>query len=216
MFIGGPSAGISGPIVQETICKYLRGSLPEPDPVAAALAELPPGIAAKWFTAPLVPAAVLVPLVPHASGMTVLLTQRTAHLKDHPGQISFPGGRVEADDQGPLQTALREVHEEIGLGPDLVQVAGYLKPLAVVTGFAVTPVVGFVEPGFQLTLDEFEVAEVFEVPLAFFLDDANLTRSVRNVRGTVVPVVEYQYREYRIWGATAQMLQGLIRIINSQ
>jgi 8-oxo-dGTP pyrophosphatase MutT (NUDIX family) len=200
--------------VRETISKHLRGSVPEPDPVAAALAQLPAGIAAKWFTAPLVPAAVLVPLVSHASGMTVLFTQRTAHLKDHPGQISFPGGRVEPEDQGPLQTALREVHEEIGLSPDLVQVAGYLKPLAVVTGFAVTPVVGFVEPGFQLVIDDFEVAEVFEVPLTFLLDDENLKRSTRNVRGTTVPVVEYQYRQYRIWGATAQMLQIFIKLIN--
>ncbi len=202
-------------VVRETISKRLRDSAPEPDPVAAALADLPAGLAVKWFTAPLVPAAVLVPLVSHASGMTVLFTQRTAHLKDHPGQISFPGGRVEAHDQGPLQTALREVHEEIGLRPDLVQVAGYLKPLAVVTGFAVTPVVGFVEPGFQLTLDDFEVADVFEVPLAFLLDEANLKRSTRTVRGTTVPVVEYQYRQYRIWGATAQMLQTFINLINN-
>jgi len=201
-------------VVKEAISKHLRGSSPEPDPVAAALAALPAGIAAKWFTAPLVPAAVLVPLVAHPSGMTVLLTQRTAHLKDHPGQISFPGGRVEPEDHDPLQTALREVHEEIGLRPDLVQVAGYLKPMAVVTGFAVTPVVGFVEPGFELVLDDFEVAEVFEVPLAFLLDDANLTRSTRNVRGTTVAVVEYQYRQYRIWGATAQMLRTFTKIIN--
>lgn len=200
--------------MREAISKRLKGSAPESDPVAAALAELPAYMAMKWFTAPLVPAAVLVPLVSHATGLTVMLTQRTDHLKDHAGQISFPGGRVEPDDQGPRQTALREVHEEIGLSPDLVQVAGYLKPLAVVTGFAVTPVVGFVEPGFELVLDEFEVAEVFEVPLAFFLDAANMTRSTRAVRGITVPLVEYQYEHYRIWGATAQMLERFIKIIN--
>lgn len=202
-------------MLRETISKHLQGSAPDPDPVAAALADLPADVAEKWFTAPLVPAAVLVPLVSHASGLTVLFTQRTAHLKDHPGQISFPGGRVEPQDQGPLQTALREVHEEIGVSPDRVQVAGYLKPLAVVTGFAVTPVVGFVEPGFQLVIDAFEVAEVFEVPLAFLLDDANLKRSTRTVRGTTVPVVEYQYQHYRIWGATAQMLRRFTNIINN-
>jgi len=200
--------------VQDKISQHLQGSAPAPDPVAAALAELPAGIAEKWFTSPLVPAAVLMPIVSHESGLTVLFTQRTAHLKDHPGQISFPGGRVEPQDQGPMQTALREVHEEIGLSPELVRVAGYLKPLAVVTGFAVTPVVGFVEPGFQLVLDDFEVAEVFEVPLAFLLDDANLKRSKRSVRGTTVPVVEYQYRQYRIWGATAQMLRVFTKIMN--
>jgi 8-oxo-dGTP pyrophosphatase MutT (NUDIX family) len=200
--------------VQDTIVNRLRGSAPEPDPVAAALAALPAGIAEKWFTAPLMPAAVLMPIVLHASGMTVLFTQRTAHLKDHPGQISFPGGRVEPEDRDPLQTALREVTEEIGLRPELIQVAGYLKPLAVVTGFAVTPVVGFVEPGFHLALDEFEVAEVFEVPLAFLLDDENLTASTRAVRGTTVPVVEYQYQHHRIWGATAQMLHSFSKIIN--
>ena len=200
--------------MRNTISKHLTGSGPAPDPVAAALADLPAGVAAKWFSTPLVPAAVLVPLVLHESGMTVLLTQRTAHLNDHPGQVSFPGGRVEPDDQGPLNTALREVHEEIGIGPELVQVAGYLKPMAVVTGFAVTPVVGFIEPGFELTPDRFEVAEVFEVPLAFFLDEANLTHSTRTVRGITVPLFEYQYLEFRIWGATAQMLQGFIEIIN--
>jgi 8-oxo-dGTP pyrophosphatase MutT (NUDIX family) len=200
--------------MRNTISKHLTGSGPAPDPVTAALADLPPGVAAKWFITPLIPAAVLVPLVLHESGMTVLLTQRTAHLNDHPGQVSFPGGRVEPDDQGPLNTALREVHEEIGIGPELVQVAGYLKPMAVVTGFAVTPVVGFIEPGFELTPDRFEVAEVFEVPLAFFLDEANLTRSTRTVRGVTVPLFEYQYQEFRIWGATAQMLQGFIKMIN--
>lgn len=199
--------------MRNKISEYLTGSLPEADPIAAALATLPAGVAEKWFDRPLVPAAVLVPLVSHSSGITVLLTQRTAHLKDHPGQISFPGGRVEPDDTGPAHTALREVHEEIGIGPDLVQIAGYLKPHAVVTGFAVTPVVGFIEPGFELTLDRFEVEEVFEVPLAFFVDGANLTRSTRTVRGTTVPVFEYRYNDYRIWGATAQMLKSFVKIL---
>jgi 8-oxo-dGTP pyrophosphatase MutT (NUDIX family) len=199
--------------MRDIIVEYLAGSAPAPDPVAAALADLPKGVAGKWFTRPLVPAAVLVPLVPRGSGTTVLLTQRTAHLKDHPGQISFPGGRVEPGDAGPLDTALREVEEEIGLSRERVQIAGYLRPMAVVTGFAVTPVVGFIEPGFDLTLDRFEVDEVFEVPLSFFLDESNLTRTTREVRGMTVPLFEYHYDRYRIWGATAHMLNGFIKLI---
>lgn len=198
--------------MRDIIVEYLAGTAPAPDPIAAALADLPEGAAAKWFTRPLVPAAVLVPLVSRGSGTTVLLTQRTAHLKDHPGQISFPGGRVEPGDAGPLDTALREVEEEIGLSRERVQVAGYLQPMAVVTGFAVTPVVGFIEPGFDLILDRFEVDEVFEVPLSFFLDESNLTRTTREVGGVTVPLFEYHYHRYRIWGATAHMLNSFLKV----
>ena len=123
---------------RKKITQSLAGSGPAPDPIASALADLPDGVAAKWFKTPLVPAAVLVPLIERDDGISVLLTQRTEHLKDHPGQISFPGGRVEEIDNGPLNTALREVHEEIGIAPEFVAVAGYLQPMAVVTGFAVT------------------------------------------------------------------------------
>jgi 8-oxo-dGTP pyrophosphatase MutT (NUDIX family) len=199
--------------VRNIIIEQLAGSRPSRDPVATALADLPGDVASRWFTRPLVPAAVLVPLVAHRGGMTVLLTQRTAHLKDHPGQISFPGGRMDPGDETPLDTALREVREEIGIGPERVEIAGYLRPMAVVTGFAVTPIVGFLEPGFDLTLDRFEVDEVFEVPLNFFLDAANLKRTTREVRGITVPLFEYQYQAYRIWGATAHMLHAFIEII---
>lgn len=155
---------------------------------------------------PLIPAAVLLPLVGDAGELDVMLTRRTDHLRDHPGQISLPGGRVESHDAGPQATALRETEEEIGLAPEFVEVVGYLEPQPIVTGFAVTPVVGLVRSGFTLQLDDFEVAEVFQVPLEFFLDARNLQIGVRRVSGAEIPLVEYEYRHYRIWGATAQII----------
>ncbi|WP_291847963.1 CoA pyrophosphatase, partial [Accumulibacter sp.] len=119
------------------------------------------------------PAAVLFPIVRRDGEPTVLLTQRTAHLKDHPGQISFPGGRREPTDPSPVHTALREAAEEIGLAATHIEIAGYLPEYLTSTGFRVTPVVAMVTPPFQLELDTFEVAEAFEVPLAFLLDPAN-------------------------------------------
>ena len=178
------------------------------DPASAARQRLPPGVDESLFPEPLIPAAVLVPLVDVTGELEVLLTRRTDHLKDHPGQISFPGGRVETRDAGALGAALRETEEEIGLSADFIDVVGYLEPQPIVTGFAVTPVVAFVRPGFSLVLDQFEVAEVFQVPLAHFLDADNLAVGVRRVRGFDVPVYEYRYQGYRIWGATAHMLRA--------
>ncbi len=200
--------------MKERIVRCLHGIAPAADPAAVALDKMPRDVARGLFDKPLISAAVLVPIVLHPDEMTILLTRRTDHLKDHPGQIGFPGGRVEPGDDGLMQTALREAHEEIGLSEDQVQVIGYLEPHAVVTGFAVTPIVGFIEPATDRKLDEFEVAEVFEVPLAFFLDDANLRRSVRRYREVEVPLFEYQYQDRRIWGATAQMIHEFIKLIN--
>jgi 8-oxo-dGTP pyrophosphatase MutT (NUDIX family) len=155
------------------------------------------------------PAAVLVPLVQHRHGTTVLLTQRTDHLHHHPGQVSFPGGRVEQRDASPIRTALRETEEEIGLASELVEVAGYLDPYQTVTGFRVIPVVGFVRPGFELELDSFEVARVFEVPLSFVLDPVNHERHHREVRGQRRQFYVLPYLDHYIWGATAAMLVNL-------
>jgi 8-oxo-dGTP pyrophosphatase MutT (NUDIX family) len=155
------------------------------------------------------PAAVLVPLVEHSSGLTVLLTQRTDHLHHHPGQISFPGGRVEEEDCDPVTTAIRETEEEIGLHRDYLDVVGFLDPYQTVTGFRVTPVVAFVEPGFQLELDAFEVAEAFEVPLSFVLDPSHHERQSREVRGRERGYYVLWYDGRRIWGATAAMLINL-------
>ncbi len=119
------------------------------------------------------PAAVLVPVVKREHGLTVLFTRRTAHLNDHAGQISFPGGRSEPGDKNAAETALREAAEEIDLAPGQVEVLGELSKYVTVTGYRVTPVVGLVTPPLELRLDEFEVAEVFEVPLEFLLDPSS-------------------------------------------
>jgi len=155
------------------------------------------------------PAAVLVPLVEHPGGTTVLLTRRTDHLYHHPGQVSFPGGQMEAQDQHPVQTAMRETREEIGLDPGHVEVIGYLDPYQTVTGFRVTPVVAMVEPGFSLSVDSFEVAEVFEVPLRFVLDPANHRRDSRILNGRQREFYVLSYQQHHIWGATAAMLVNL-------
>ena len=157
----------------------------------------------------LIAAAVLVPLVLRQDGVTMLLTQRTDHLRDHAGQVSFPGGRVEAYDEGAVATALRETEEEIGVGPSHIEVVGELDLYETRTGFRITPVVGLVEPGFTLTLDEFEVAEVFEVPLSFALDPANHQKRSLVWRGAERHFYLLPYGEREIWGATAGMIVNL-------
>lgn len=156
------------------------------------------------------PAAVLVPLVVHPTGPTLLFTERASALKKHAGQISFPGGRVEPDDAGPVGGALRESAEEIGLTAGYVEVLGYLPDHLVITGYRVTPVVGLVAPGFTLVPDENEVASVFEVPLAFFLDPANRTKAWRKLGGQIAAELEeFHWEGRRIWGATASMIISL-------
>jgi 8-oxo-dGTP pyrophosphatase MutT (NUDIX family) len=162
-------------------------------------------------SAPLVQAAVLVPLVDHPAGMTVLLTQRTRHLRDHAGQVSFPGGRVEAHDADPVATALRETREEVGLAPTLVEVVGELEPYATITGFLVHPVVGIVTPGFIPAPDPFEVEAVFEVPLHHVLKPGNYRREQRRHRGELREYFVLDYPDFHIWGATAAILVNLRR-----
>lgn len=158
---------------------------------------------------PLTPAAILFPIVTRDDGHTVLLTKRTAHLKDHPGQVSFPGGRVEASDPSPTDTALRETVEEIGLAPAHIEIIGFLPEYRTSTGFSITPVVGLVTPPFELRADPFEVAEVFEVPLAFLLDPANHQRQSMHYQGVLRQFYAMPYGEYLIWGATAGMIRSL-------
>jgi 8-oxo-dGTP pyrophosphatase MutT (NUDIX family) len=158
---------------------------------------------------PLTPAAVLFPIVLRDAGQTVLLTQRTAHLRDHAGQISFPGGRVEAEDLSPSHTALRETEEEIGLSRERIEILGFLPEYRTGTGFRVTPVVALVQPPFDLQPDPFEVAEVFEVPLAFLLDPANHQRHSLHYRGALRSYFAMPYGDYFIWGATAGMIRSL-------
>ena len=157
------------------------------------------------------PAAVLVPLVEREGGHTVLLTRRADHLHDHPGQVCFPGGRLDGTDRGPIDAALRETAEEIGLGRESIELAGLLDGYETVTGYGVTPVVAFVRPGFTLTLDAFEVAEAFEVPLAFFLDEASRRIHSRVRDGRRRYYYAFEYGERYVWGATAGMLVNLQR-----
>jgi 8-oxo-dGTP pyrophosphatase MutT (NUDIX family) len=157
----------------------------------------------------LTPAAVLFPIVLRDGGQTVLLTQRTAHLRDHAGQISFPGGRVETEDLSPSHTALRETEEEIGLSRERIEILGFLPEYRTGTGFRVTPVVALIEPPFELHLDPFEVAEAFEVPLAFLLDPANHQRHSMHYRGALRNYFAMPYGDYFIWGATAGMIRSL-------
>ena len=163
-----------------------------------------------------VPAAVLVPLVERASGLTVLLTQRATTLKDHAGQISFPGGRIEPDDRDAWHAALRESHEEIGLSENFVEFAGYMPDHMVGTGFCVTPVVGFVNPAFELKIATAEVHDVFEVPLEFILDEANHKTCQRELGGETVQVYDIPYGGRNIWGATAGMLLTLRRLLQAR
>ncbi len=164
-------------------------------------------------------AAVLVPLVRRETGLSLLLTRRADHLRDHAGQISFPGGRVEPEDDGPVATALRETEEEIGLSRLHIDVIGQLPVYSTVTAFQVTPVVGLVEPGFTLTLDDFEVAEAFEVPLAFLMDPAHHRHHRFEFAGAERRFLSMPWpgpeREYFIWGATAAMLRNLYRLLVS-
>ena len=151
-------------------------------------------------------AAVLVAIVNRPEGLQLLLTQRSADLPDHPGQISFPGGRVEPDDASLEATALRESTEEIGLSSERVEVLGQLAEYETVTGYRVTPVVGWVEPPFALKPDPVEVADVFEVPLAFVLDPDNRKRHYRMLGTSRRYYWAIPFGERYIWGATAAML----------
>jgi 8-oxo-dGTP pyrophosphatase MutT (NUDIX family) len=159
----------------------------------------------------LTPAAVLVTFILRAGGATLLLTKRTDHLRDHPGQISFPGGRVEPEDLSPWHTAIREAWEEIGLQVQVPELLGYLPEYRTGTGFTVTPVVAVVAPPLELELDSFEVAEAFEVPLSFLLDASNYERHSLLVRGIQRPYYALRYKDYFIWGATAGMIVSLAR-----
>jgi 8-oxo-dGTP pyrophosphatase MutT (NUDIX family) len=157
---------------------------------------------------PVRPAAVLIPVVDH-SQPTVLLTQRAAHLNDHAGQISFPGGKIDATDASPLDTALREAEEEIGLGREFVDPIGYLDLYATGFGFRILPTVARVRPGFRLRINKSEVDDAFEVPLAFLMNPVNHQVHSKEFRGMERSYYAMPFAERYIWGATA----GILRVL---
>ncbi|HEY5167532.1 MAG TPA: CoA pyrophosphatase [Pseudolabrys sp.] len=168
------------------------------DPVMKKMAEV----------RPIRPAAVLVPIVDHPEP-TVLLTQRAQHLPDHPGQISFPGGKIDKTDASPLASALREADEEIGLDRNLVEPIGYLDLYMTTLGYRIVPVIARVTPGFMLTLNAGEVDNAFEVPLAFVMDIANHQRHSRDWQGMTRHYYAISFGERYIWGVTAGILRNL-------
>ena len=167
----------------------------------------------------LIPAGVLIPVFNRTDsehGLSVLLTQRAAELKHHAGQVSFPGGRMEASDADVCFTALRETEEEVGIGVGLVSVVGYLDPMPTITGYAVTPVVGLIESTVVPVPDHKEVEFAFEVPLSFLLEPGNRQVVQRELHGRRLPMIEFHYQGHRIWGATAMMILQFIKILENK
>lgn len=158
-------------------------------------------------------AAVLLGLIDRGAGLNVILTERARHLSDHPGQVCFPGGRIETHDPTPIAAALREAEEEVGIHPERVAVAGEMSEVLTGTGFLITPVVGFVDYEFEASPDRSEVEEVFEVPLDFLLDPDALRTSTRQRFGTTLTMYEFDYEGHYVWGATAKILRNFVRLI---
>ncbi len=168
---------------------------------------------------PLRPAAVLIGLVDRPQGPQLLFTRRSEHLNDHAGQISFPGGRVEPGDASAIEAALREAQEEVGLDPRQVQILGTLPTYKTISGYEVTPVVGWIDGGATLQADPLEVEEFFEVPLEFLMNGANHQRRVviqGEHRRTVYAMEYVGCRRYFIWGATAAMLRNFYRFVAAE
>ena len=183
---------------------------------------MPPG-SERWprpmrdqLSASLKPAGVLIPVMERTTELSVLLTQRSADLKHHAGQVSFPGGRMEEHDEDVRATALRETREEVGIESEHVSIIGFLDAMPTITGYAVTPVVGLVSDTASLVIDRTEVEYTFEVPLDFVLDESNDQLVEREFHGRRFRMVEFHYEQKRIWGATAQMLLTFRKLLKKQ
>lgn len=200
--------------MRSLVRQRLAGTRPPRDVVAEAVARLRGTVPVdEWLArGPLRPAAVLVPLIDHPQGLTVLLTERNADLPEHPGQIAFPGGRIEPSDRDALAAALRECEEEVGIPPSAVEVLGYLGAHLTLTGYVVTPVVGLLRPGLALSLDPREVAATFELPLEV-VTGPRLETEEREAFGQRITLPVFHHGGRRIWGATALMLADLRRLL---
>lgn len=167
---------------------------------------IPPGVVPK-------PAAVLVPLVARGTTLNVILTQRTGHLSRHPGQVAFPGGRIDDSDASPVAAALRETEEETGIGRDFIEPLGFLDTYLTGTSYRVVPVVGMLREGFTVTPHPGEVDAVFEVPLAFLMNPQHHQRHSREWQGRERFFYAMPYGERYIWGATAGMIRNLYALV---
>jgi 8-oxo-dGTP pyrophosphatase MutT (NUDIX family) len=194
-------------LTREEIERRIKAPAPEAETRDLHLARLDEG-------SRITEAAVLVPLVAREDGVHLLLTQRTAHLSDHAGQISFPGGRVEREDAHREETALRETEEEIGLARCRVRVLGRLPDYDIPSGFRITPIVGWIEPPFELKPDPFEVASIFEAPLSHFLDVERYERREYHFKARHRHYMALPFEGRYIWGATAGMLYNLARMLS--
>ncbi len=204
------------PFTADILRERLAGTRLPVDPLDVVMppeSERWPASMREKLAATLKPAGVLIPVIERVAALSVLLTQRSAELKHHAGQVSFPGGRMEAHDADVRATALRETHEEVGIEPAHVSVIGYLRSMPTITGYAVTPVVGLVSEAARLVIDRTEVEYVFEVPLDFLLDNRNDRRVEREFDGRKIMMTEFHYDGERIWGATAYMLLSFRKML---
>jgi 8-oxo-dGTP pyrophosphatase MutT (NUDIX family) len=208
-----------GPLTADELRARFAGTSLPSDPLDVVM---PPGLK-RWphamreqLAGPLTPAGVLVPLMQSSAGLSILLTQRAAHLTTHAAQASFPGGRMEDHDPDVRATALREAHEEVGVAPDHVEVIGYLRSMPTITGFAVTPVVGLVSGEARLVIDRSEVDYTFELPLDFLLDESNDSLVEREWEGRQFRMKEFHYAGERVWGVTAYMLLAFREFLFNQ